>query len=247
MTPTDAGRLANVRIVLSHTSHPGNIGSTARAMKTMGLRDLVLVNPRRFPDPTADALSSNAVDVLAGARVCSSLEEALEGTVLAMAAVGHSYDASHVLVTSREAAAQAMGCAGQGQVAFVFGTEASGLTADEVRACSLSAMIPSNPEYSSLNLAAAVQIFAYELRLAAGAAVLPAVPDPELASHEDIERLHVHLESVLAGIGFFDRDNPKRLLPRLRRLVARARLEREEVQILRGILRAIELLRRKNS
>lgn len=230
-------RLARVRIVLSHTTHPGNIGAAARAMKTMGLARLVLVNPRRFPDPQADALSSNALDVLAAALVVPSLAAALDGVVLAVAAVGHSYVVAPDLVTCRQAAVRVIEDAGGGDVAIVFGTEASGLTTDEVRACGLLAHIPSNPVYSSLNLAQAVQIFAYELRLAAVGDVPPDAERPDLATHEDIERLHVHLEQALAAVGFFDPANPKRLLPRLRRMIARARLEREEVRILRGLLR----------
>lgn len=238
MFPNDL--LARVRVVLSHPSHPGNIGSAARALKTMGLSRLVLVNPKRFPDPEADALSSNAQDVLAAARVVGSMEEALAGTVLAVATVSHEYDMSQEMVTCRAAAARAAEAASGGDVAFVFGTEKSGLTAAEVRLCNLAAHIPGNPDYLSLNLAAAVQIFAYETRLAIlGAGPLEApVTDP--ARHEDIERLHEHLERTLAGLGFFDPANPKRLLPRLRRLVARARLEREEVQVLRGILNFVE-------
>ncbi|MEO8038241.1 MAG: RNA methyltransferase [Betaproteobacteria bacterium] len=230
-------RLGRVRIVLSHTTHPGNIGAAARAMKTMGLSRLVLVNPRRFPDPQADALSSNALDVLAGAMVVPTLTAALDGVVLAVAAVGHSYVVAPDLVTCRQAAARLIEDAGAGDVAIVFGTEASGLTTDEVRACGLLAHIPSNPAYSSLNLAQAVQIFAYELRLAGVGDQLPAGEPPELATHAEIERLHAHLEQALATIGFFDPANPKRLLPRLRRMIARARLEREEVRILRGLLR----------
>jgi TrmH family RNA methyltransferase len=232
-------RLARVRIVLSHPTHPGNIGAAARAMKTMGLGRLVLVNPRRFPAPEADALSSNALDVLGAARVVSSLEAALEGTVLAVATVSHAYEMAPELVTCRAAAARAVGDAAQGDVALVFGTEANGLTVEEVRQCGLLAHIPSNPAYTSLNLAQAVQIFAYELRLAALGDLAPEPAPAAKATHEDLERLHAHLEQTLAGIGFFNPDNPKRLLPRLRRLVAKARLDREEVRILRGLLRTM--------
>lgn len=209
-------------------------------MKTMGLRDLVLVQPKRFPDPEADALSSNALDVLGAARVVETLAEALQGTVLAVATVSHAYDLSHGLVTCREAAADAVATARSGDVALVFGTEASGLTADEVRLCSVCGWIPGNPDYNSLNLAAAVQIFAYETRLAAFSG-FPA-PDevPDLASHDEIERLHAHLAAVLEEIGFLDPANPKRLVPRLRRMVARARLEKVEVQILRGLLTTLQ-------
>lgn len=232
--------LARIRVVLCQTSHPGNIGSTARAMKTMGLSRLVLVRPKRFPDPEADALSSNALDVLQGAEVVDTLDEALAGTVLAVATVSHEYDLSHPLLTCRDAVAETVATARSGDVALVFGTEASGLTADEVRQCSVCAWIPGNPDYNSLNLAAAVQIFAYETRLAAFAGFPAAQPVPDLASHEELERLHEHLAAVLEEIGFLDPNNPKRLVPRLRRMVARARLEQVEVQILRGLLTTIQ-------
>ncbi|MCW5625971.1 MAG: RNA methyltransferase, partial [Burkholderiales bacterium] len=226
-----------IRIVLSHPSHPGNIGATARAMKTMGLSQLVLVNPRSFPHPDADARSSNARDVLANAIVVDSLEAALAGTVLAIGAVGHRYDMAHELVSCRVAAGRAVAdAAGGAAVAFVFGTETAGLTTDEMLRCNLLAHIPADPDYASLNLGAAVQVFAYELRMAAVETALPVQPAPPLATHDDIERLHVHLEQVMTRIGFFDPANPKRLLPRLRRLIARARLEVEEVRILRGLL-----------
>jgi len=231
--------LARVRVVLCQTSHPGNIGSTARAMKTMGLGRLVLVRPKRFPDPEADALSSNALDVLAGAEVVETLTDALAGTVLAVATVSHEYDLSHPLMVCRDAAAETVATARAGDVALVFGTEASGLTAEEVRLCSLCAWIPGNPDYNSLNLAAAVQIFAYEVRMAAFAGVPAPQPLPDLATHEEIERLHEHLVRVLEVVGFLDPANPKRLVPRLRRMVARARLEQVEVQILRGLLTMI--------
>lgn len=239
---TSPAALDHIRIVLSHPSHPGNIGATARAMKTMGLSRLTLVNPRAFPHPDADARSSNAREVLAAARVVDSLETALADTVLAIGAVGHGYDLNHELVSCREAAARAVAdAAAGGPVALVFGTETSGLTIEETRRCDLLAHIPANPDYASLNLAAAVQVFAYELRQTAVATPLlpgPAAPGP--ASHADIERLHVHLERVMIRIGFLDPAHPKRLLPRLRRLVARARLEAEEVRILRGLLKHLD-------
>ncbi|MFO1318916.1 MAG: RNA methyltransferase [Burkholderiales bacterium] len=229
--------LARTRIVLIATSHPGNIGSAARAMKTMGLSRLVLVRPRRFPDPEADALSSNARDVLAQAVVVESLAAALEGVALAVATVSHAYETSHDLVTCREAAGRVAELPESAEAALVFGTESSGLTAEEVRQCNLGAHIPSNPEYTSLNLAQAVQIFAYELRLAALGDRAPETDAGEPATHEDIARLHAHLEQALITIGFLDPAHPKRLVPRLQRLLAKARLEKEEVRILRGILK----------
>ncbi|MBX9632702.1 MAG: RNA methyltransferase [Burkholderiales bacterium] len=237
-------RLQRVRVVLSHTTHPGNIGATARAMKTMGLTQLVLVNPKRFPDAQADALSSNALDVLGAARVVRSLDEALAGTVLAVATVSHTYEMAPELVTCRAAAARAIEDAVTGDVALVFGTEANGLTVDEVRKCSLLAHIPSNPEYTSLNLAQAVQVFAYEVRLAAVGDFVPEGEPAARPTFDDMEHLHAHLEEVLASIGFFDPENPKRLLPRLRRLIAKARVDQEEVRIIRGLLNKVSKARR---
>ncbi len=225
--------------MLSHPSHPGNIGSVARAMKTMGLSQLVLVRPKRFPDPQAEALSSNARDVLDAARVVDTLEEALASTVMAVATISHGYELTPDVVTARVAARQVIDAAGSSDVALVFGTEANGLSVEEVRRCTLAAHIPSNPEYTSLNLAAAVQIFCYELRLAALEDPLPVLDAGEPATLDDIEQLHRHLEQAMVATGFFDPANPKRLLPRLRRLVARARLEKEEVRILRGLLRTL--------
>ncbi|MBX9964231.1 MAG: RNA methyltransferase [Burkholderiales bacterium] len=247
LLPERAGvsdRLARVRIVLSHPTHPGNIGATARAMKTMGLTQLVLVNPKRFPDPQADALSSNALDVLGAAKVVGSLDEALAGTVLAVATVSHTYEMAPELVTCREAAARAVHDAASGDVALVFGTEANGLAVDEVLKCSLLAHIPSNPDYTSLNLAQAVQVFAYEIRIAALGDRVPDVDRAALPTFDDMQHLHAHLEEVLAGIGFFDPENPKKLLPRLRRLIAKARLDQEEVRILRGLLNSVTRVRK---
>lgn len=231
--------LSRIRMVLCRPSHPGNVGAAARALKTMGLSRLVLVSPLRFPDPEADARSSNALDVLGAARVVDGLADALRGSVLAIAAVSHGYAMSHPIVDCRQAARRAMDVAAAGgEVAVVFGTEKDGLTAEEVIQCNLLAHIPANPDYASLNLAAAVQVFAYELRMAAGAA-LPAATDPLPASHESLERLHAHLEEVLVALGYFDPANPKKLRERLRRLVARAALEEEEVNVIRGFLKYV--------
>ena len=233
--------LSNVRIVLCQTSHPGNIGAAARAMKTMGLTQLVLVNPKKFPHPEAEAMASGATDLLDGARVCDSLEQALAGCSLVIGLSARKRELSHEPMTARAAAQQAMQIAAGQQVALVFGTEMSGLSNSELILCQHLAMIPANPAYSSLNLAASVQVLAYELRQAV-------LGEPQLngssfppATHDEIEGFYAHLERTLVEIGFLDPAMPKRLMPRLRRLFARARLEKEEVNILRGILKAIGL------
>ena len=231
-----ADLLSHIRIVLSHTSHPGNIGAAARAMKTMGIASLYLVNPKKFPDADADARASGAVDVLQNARVCASLAEALEGTVYALAVSARRRELAYSSADARSAAQLLVAAAQEGEVAVVFGTEMSGLTNEEILQCRAMAHIPADPGYSSLNLAAAVQVMAYEARVAALGAVMPSPADAEPARHEDVENFYVHLEQSLLASGFLDPANPKRLLPRLRRLFGRARLEQEEVNILRGML-----------
>ncbi|BBP03569.1 tRNA (cytidine/uridine-2'-O-)-methyltransferase TrmJ [Sulfuriferula plumbiphila] len=231
--------LNNVRIVLSHTSHPGNIGSAARAMKTMGLADLRLVNPKRFPDPAAHAMSSGALDVLDNARVCASLEEALSGCVFTVGCTARRRDLSHPMLSARDAAPVLLKHAARQPVALVFGTEMSGLTNAELDRCQLLAHIPSNPDYSSLNLASAVQVLAYELRCALPGLPLPPADTPELAQHEDVELFYHQLERTLISTGFLNPAAPRRLMTRLRRLYARTLLEKEELNFLMGILKAM--------
>lgn len=232
--------LDRIRIVLSHPSHPGNIGGTARAMKTMGLSRLVLVNPAAFPDPVAQARASGAGDLLAAAQVVDSLQAALSGTVFVAALTARRRELTLPVADARAAAAQVAEWTGRGDVALVFGNETSGLSNEELALCNLPVTIPTNPAFSSLNLAAAVQIVCYELRLALGAALPPAEVDTVPATFDEVEGFHAHLERVMTEVEFFDPANPRRLLPRLRRLFGRARLEREEVAILRGILTAVE-------
>jgi tRNA/rRNA methyltransferase len=237
MIPTNS--LDNVRIVLVHPTHPGNIGASARAMKTMGLSSLVLVNPKRFPDREAEALASGALDVLAEARVCASLDEALSGTVLAAALSARQRELSHTAYHAKEAAGIVLEQARQHPVALVFGGEISGLSNEEIIKCQMLVHIPANPEYDSLNLAAAVQVMCYELRLA----LENPAPEPsgfEAASFEEVELFYRHLEKIMVSTGYLNPDQPKRLMERLRRLFARARLEKEEVNILRGVLKSFQ-------
>ncbi|MHB9099922.1 MAG: tRNA (cytosine(32)/uridine(32)-2'-O)-methyltransferase TrmJ [Sulfuricella sp.] len=244
--------LNNIRIVLSHTSHPGNIGAAARAMKTMGLERLYLVNPKAFPDPVADARAAGASDVLENAQVCATLDEALAGTVLAVAVTARRRDLSHEMLSAHQAASKMIGLAAQGEVALLFGTEMSGLSNAELDKCQLLATIPANPEFTSLNLASAVQILAYELRMALldsasfGATETPAAKAQEAASFDDVERFYQHLERTMIDTGFLDPACPGRLMQRLRRLFARARPEKEEVSILRGILTSVEKFTNKS-
>lgn len=234
--------LNNIRIVLCTTSHPGNIGSAARAMKTMGFQHFYLVNPQHYPDPQATALAAGASDVLDNAIVTSTLSEALVGCAFAIGLSARKRNLSHEIVTPKVAAVEALKIAQNQPVALVFGTEMSGLSNAELDCCQLLAMIPANPEYSSLNLAMAVQVMCYELRMQALELTAPGgntgeVPGAaELATNDDLERFYTHLEETLLHIGYLNPAAPKKLFERLRRLYARARLEKEEINLLRGVL-----------
>jgi tRNA/rRNA methyltransferase len=232
-----ASPLDNIRVVLVETSHPGNVGAAARAMKVMGLSRLYLVNPQCGIDDEARARSSGALDVLAGAQVCASLDEALAGTVLAAACTSRRRDLPHPAYTPRQAAPQLLAQAGQAPVAIMFGSETYGLSNEQLGKCRWLLNIPANPDYMSLNLAAAVQVLAYELRSSLADAPI-ALPEFHPASHDETESLLTELERTLVAIGFLDPAHPKRLMPRLRRFFARAGLEKEEVAIWRGILGA---------
>lgn len=231
--------LSRVAVVLSRTSHPGNIGAAARAMKTMGLKDLVLVAPRHFPHAEATALAAGASDVLASARVVTSLAEALADRVLAFGFSARGRDLSHPVRDWRSCASEALGATSTGGVALVFGNETSGLSNDELLACRRLACIPANPDYSSLNLAAAVQVACYDLALAAAAFRVPARPPRTPATGADLEALHARLNSLLIARGHLDPAEPGRLDERLRRLAARLDLEVEEVALLHGILSSL--------
>ena len=229
--------LQNFRVILCQTSHPGNIGSAARAMKTMGISQLYLVQPHSFPDAHATALSTGAADLLENAIVTKTLAEALNGCAFAIGMSARKRNLSHELVNVRSAAATAIDIAVNQPVALVFGTEMSGLTNAELDLCQMLAMIPANPEYSSLNLAAAVQIMCYELRMAAlqDAPINPNTVN-ELATIDSVEGFYAHLEQTLLHIGYLNPAAPKKLMERIRRIYARNRLEKEEVNLLRGIL-----------
>jgi len=231
-----SGPLSRIRVVLSRPSHPGNIGAAARAMKTMGIAQLVLVRPRRFPDPEARAMASGALDVLQSARVCADLDEALAGTVFSVALSARPRELAHPPQDARAAACEILQAAGAGEVGIVFGNETVGLTNGEIMRCSRLARIPASEAYASLNLAQAVQVMAYELRMASLARSVPAKAD--LAPHEDLEQLYAHLERSLYASGFLHPRHPRKLMERMRRLIARAKLEKVEVNILRGMLAA---------
>ena len=229
-----------LRVVLSHPSHPGNIGAAARAMKTMGYADLALVRPRHFPDPDATAMAAGADDVLAGARLFDSLEAALAGCTLAAGFSARGRDLSHPPVALREAAPELVAVAADATVALVFGNETSGLSNEELLRCQRLVHIPANPAYSSLNLAAAVMVACYELATTSAAHALPPSGGGEAATHADIEGFIAHLQSSVVESGYVDPANPGRFAERMRRLFARSGLEREEVRVMRGMLAAFE-------
>lgn len=241
-----ANPLDHVRVVLVETSHPGNLGATARAMKVMGLSRLFLVSPRCAIDDEARARASGAVDVLDGATVCASLDQALAGTALAAACTSRRRDLPHPAYTPRQAAPELLSLAREGEVALVFGSETYGLSNEHLGRCRWLLNIPANPDYMSLNLGAAVQVLGYELRSTLEDQVIP-LPAFEAARHEDVEGLLAALEVELMEIGFLDPAQPKRLMPRLRRFFARAGLEKDEITIWRGVLAAIRRSRGGNA
>lgn len=234
--------LSRLRVVLVHTTHPGNIGAAARAMLTMGLSRLVLVAPSHFPHAEATALAAGADGVLAAARVVTRLEDALAGCALTVGLSGRPRAFAGRVLPVRAAMAEAVAATSQGDVALVFGTEMSGLSNDELARCEVAAAIPANPGYASLNVAAAVQVVAYEARLASGAGEVWRAPRFDAASHDEVEALHAHARQTLVSMRFLDPARPRLLLPRLRRLFGRAGLEREEVNIMRGILARVDQL-----
>jgi tRNA (cytidine32/uridine32-2'-O)-methyltransferase len=240
--------LANFRIVLVGTTHPGNIGAAARAMHTMGLSRLYLVNPKNFPCAEATARASGADHLLAQAEICSSLRQAVAGCHLVFGLSARPRNIAWPSLEARDCGVLAVAEAAAGEVAIVFGCEHSGLSNAELDHCHYLVHIPSNPEYRSLNLAAAVQVMAYEVRVAflTGLTSLANVPsDAPLASTDKVEGFFAHLEQALVEIGFLDPDNPRLLMRRLRRLFLRARLDSQEINILRGILTAAQSKARK--
>jgi tRNA/rRNA methyltransferase len=227
-------------IVLCAPSHPGNIGAAARAMKTMGVADLRLVNPYDFPSEVATARASGATDVLDGAKVFRSLADAIADCVFVVGTSARHREFVGEVQPLRSAVTQLRAQADQGNVALVFGTEMSGMTNDEVMRCQTLAYIPSNPDYSSLNLGSAVQVACYEWRVAHDLPANYAVRAYPLAPQKEVELFYAHLEKTLTDLHFFNPEMPRRLFERLRRLFARTRIERDEVDIFRGILARVD-------
>jgi TrmH family RNA methyltransferase len=239
--------LLPIRFVLVDTSHPGNIGAVARAMKNMGLADLWLVNPREFPHPEATARASGADDVLAAARVVASLPEAIADCGLVLATTARTREQHFRVLEARAAAQRVVAEAPLGPVAVLFGTERFGLSNEHLLTAHALLRIPANPAYESLNIAMAAQLIAYEIRMAQQqpGAVVPEREVP-LASGEQMEQLYAHLAQVMEEVDFRDRtQNGTLLMGRIRRLFNRAELDGNEVNILRGILTSVQKKRRR--
>ncbi|MDX1451474.1 MAG: RNA methyltransferase [Oleiphilaceae bacterium] len=273
MNTTDSDKLLasltqQVQIVLVETTHSGNIGAVARAMKNMGLYRLVLVSPRTFPSEEATSRASGADDVLQNARVVACLEEAIAESSLVIGSSARSRNMVWPLINPRTCAQRVLGALqdtlmdeqtnSQGHapaISLVFGRESSGLTNEELQRCHYHVNIPANPDYSSLNLAMAVQVVCYELRMAALLEMSHTAPIEQVSEIEgpqdqgwdtlpatvnEVEGLLTHLEETLIQTGFHDPDNPRMLMVRLRRFIQRARPDTMEVNILRGILKSIQ-------
>jgi tRNA (cytidine32/uridine32-2'-O)-methyltransferase len=247
--------MEKVRIVLVETSHSGNIGAVARAMKNMGLGNLWLVNPGSFPDEASYARAAGASDLLDRTRVVDTLDEAIADCVLVMGTSARGRKVPWPVIAPPDAAVKAFAHTGQGEVALVFGRENHGLSNDELQRCHFHIHIPSNPDYSSLNLAMAVQVICYELRMVhleqhTGEATSPELRsmtspadqgwDRPLATVSDVEGFFRHLEDVLVDLEFHRRDKPRQLMTRLRRLFQRAQPDEMEINILRGILTSVQ-------
>lgn len=245
-----AERQAKIRIVLVNTSHPGNIGGAARAMKNMGLAELYLVEPREYPAPRAVWRAAGARDVLANAKIVGSVDEAIKDCGLVIGTSARERRIPWPLINPRECGDKIWKEAKSHQVALLFGREDRGLTNSELQKCHYHVHIPSNPDYSSLNLATAVQVLSYEIRMASLVRKNGDLPemnewDQPLATAGELELFHEHLAATMADLKFYDPDNPKQLLTRMRRLFNRTRMDKMEVSMLRGLLSAAQRKRQK--
>lgn len=234
-----SGEMFQPAIVLIETSHPGNIGAAARAMKNMGLHDLRLVNPKQFPSAEATARASGADNVLAAAQRYDTIDAAIADATLVIGSSARSRSLPIPMLDPRGCAEQVCNHPEPDKVVILFGRERTGLTNDELDLCHYLVQIPVSPDYPSLNIAAAVQVISYELRLAMlSANTAPSVAEADYATAQQMEQFYQHLEQTLIELEFLDTENPRQLMRRLRRLFNRARPDQNEVNILRGILTA---------
>jgi len=239
--------IENIRVVMVETTHPGNIGAAARAMKTMGYNNLYLVKPKIYPNAEATARAAGADDILSKAVVCDSLEQALQGCVAVVASTARPRTISHAVFTPREYAPKLYEMVKLGPVALVFGRESSGLSNEELEYCNVILQIPTNPEFSSLNVASAVQILCYEfiqlLELEDADKIDVESSDKEktrLATADEMNYFYDHLEQSMIDVGFLNPEQPRKLMRRLKSLFNRAHLDENEVSILRGFLAAVQ-------
>lgn len=244
-TEFDLEFLSRVRVIMVETSHSGNLGSAARAMKTMGLSRMVLVAPKCDVDEQAIAMASGAADVLEAAQVVESLGDAVSDCGFVVGSSARSRNLPWPLVDPREMAVQARHCPAGTNIALLLGRERSGLTNEELAHCHCHVNIPANPDYASLNVAAAVQLFSYELRMAAKVEQQDSPKwgvewDQPLATGEQLEGLFEHWQRVLVDIDFLDPANPRLLMSKLRRLILRAQPDEVETNILRGMLSHVD-------
>lgn len=232
--------LDRIRIVLVDTSHPGNIGATARAMRNMGLSDLALVRPKEFPSAEATSRAAGASEILAHARVCDTLTEALAGAEYVFGASARERALSLPMLTPRDCAEKLFQLA-LPKMALVFGNERSGLSNEDLACCHQQVVIPTVPDFSSLNLAAAVQVLVYELFVCSLAGEQASTKKrKQLASAEQLAGLYQHIADAMNSLGILDPNHPKLLMRRLKRIFNRAELDRVELNILRGICSAVE-------
>jgi TrmH family RNA methyltransferase len=229
-----------IRIVLVDPSHPGNVGAVARAMKNMGLSELVLVRPKEFPSEEATVRASQAADLLERARVTDTIAAAIDGCGFVLGTSARPRSANWTVLDPRAAARRAIDESAHRPVAVLFGGERNGLSNDDLAACHALLNVPADPLYESLNLAQAVQIVTWELRMAAGAEPRRLEAEAPPATPEQVANLHAHLAVVLPQIGFLGERNVANLGFRLERLLARAVPDEKEVQILRGLLTAVQ-------
>lgn len=233
--------IANIRVIMINTSHPGNIGAAARVMKNMGLTRLYLVNPKQFPNAEATAMASGADDLLNQAVLCDSFEQALKGCHLVLGSTARERKIQHEFIDAREAGELSMAESEKHEVALVFGRERTGLTNDETGLCHKLINIPTNPDYRSLNVASAIQIISYEVMMASASSycdsgLAETQVQTDYATSEEMERFYEHLEQTLIDIEFLRLKQSPQLMPKLRHIYNRIRMKSEELNILRGIL-----------
>lgn len=234
--------LSNIRIVLVNPSHPGNIGAVARAMKNMGLLNLVLVNPKRFPHHEATERASGAADVLANATVVESTQAAIADCNFVLATSSRERSLTWPQVTARQAAIECKQRVAQGNIAILFGAERTGLLNEELQLADKHLIIPANPDYPSLNLAQAVQLITYELFQAFQEECITTLTGPQKANSQEFEGMIEHFQDVLTALDIWSPDHPKKLMPKVRRLLTKAECDKEEINILRGLLKVFHTL-----